>query len=106
MDKEKILEAAREANRGEEFETKMSVRGHLWGIVVSLIVGVGLFLFEYFKNGTRNTSIIAVLFTISGVSSLYEGIKTHRPVVIVSGCLSSIAAILMIYASIRQVLGI
>ena len=47
----------------------------LLGTLVALLVGIGLFLLEYFINNSVNVGFIAVGMTASGVQSLYEGLK-------------------------------
>ena len=104
---EKILAAARRnESRGNEYENRMRVWSRPVGEFVSLLVGAFLFFFEYYKTGNRNLSIIAVFFTASGISSLYEGIKNRRSIVIVTGIIKTLAALIMIYVSIRQVLSV
>ena len=55
MNNEKILEAARKnKNRGKKFEQKESTRSNLLGTLVALLVGMGLFLLEYFVDNSVN----------------------------------------------------
>lgn len=77
MNNEKILEAARKnKNRGKEFEQKESTRSSLLGTLVALLVGIGLFLLEYFINDTVNIGFIAVGMTASGYSRFTRGLKS------------------------------
>lgn len=104
MNNEKILEAARKnKNRGKEFEQKESTRSSLLGILVALLVGIGLFLLEYFVNNSVNIGFIAIGMTASGVQSLYEGLKVKRHYLTVLGAVQTLIAIIAILAFVGQV---
>lgn len=94
MDNEKILEAARKnKNRGKEYENKESTRSGLMGTLAALIVGIVLFLIEYFVSNSVNVGMIAVGMTACGVQSLYEGIKLKKSYLTVTGIIQSIMAV-------------
>ncbi len=100
MNNEKILEAARKnKNRGKEFEQKESTRSSLLGTLVALLVGIGLFLLEYFINNSVNIGFIAVGMTALGVQSLYEG-KLYLTVI---GAIQTLIALIAILAFVWQV---
>ncbi len=104
MDNKTILEAARSNKiRGQEYENKASVRSNLLGSAIALIVGVILFLVEYFIKGSINVSLIAVGMTATCVQSLYEGIKTKKIYLIVIGCVEAIIVLFALLAFIVQV---
>ena len=104
MNNEKILEAARKnKNRGKEFEQKESTRSSLLGTLVALLVGIGLFLLEYFVNNSVNIGFIAIGMTASGVQSLYEGLKVKRHYLTVLGAVQTLIAIIAILAFVGQV---
>ena len=104
MTNEKILEAARKNNsRGKEFEQKKSIRSSLLGTFVALLVGVGLFLLEYFVNNSVNIGFIAVGMTASGVQSLYEGLKVKKLYLTVFGVIETLIAVIAILAFVGQV---
>ena len=104
MDKEKILAAARsDKHRGEEFENKENARSGLLSSAIALLVGVALFLLEYFLNDTVNVGLIAVGITAAGVDSLYEGIKLKRHYMTVIGIVQLLAAIFAILFFIAKV---
>ena len=104
MNNEKILEAARKnKNRGKEFEQKESTRSSLLGTLVALLVGIGLFLLEYFINDTVNIGFIAVGMTASGVQSLYEGLKVRKLSLTVIGAIQTLIALIAILAFVGQV---
>jgi len=104
MDKEKILAAARsDKHRGEEFENKETARSGLLSSAIALLVGVVLFLLEYFLKDTVNVGLIAVGVTAAGVDSLYEGIKLKRHYMTVIGIVQLLAAIFAILFFIAKV---
>ena len=104
MNNEKILEAARKnKNRGKEFEQKESTRSSLLGSLVALLVGIGLFLLEYFINNSVNIGFIAVGMTASGVQSLYEGLKVRKLYLTVIGAIQTLIALIAIFAFVGQV---
>ena len=104
MDKEKILAAARnDKRRGQEYENKESIRGSLLGELITLIIGVGLFLLEYYVKNSINFGLIAVVFTASGVDALYEGIRLKKHHLTMIGSLMSLGAVVAILFFLRQV---
>lgn len=107
MDKEKILAAARSnKRRGEEFENKEAARSNLLSGAIALLVGVALFLLEYFLNDSVNVGLIAVGMTAAGVDSFYEGIKLKRHSMTVIGAIQMLAAIFAILIFIAKVVSV
>ena len=91
MDNKLILESARNnKGRGREYEKKVSVKSNLLSSAVAIVLGVILFLLEYFLNNSVNVSLIAVGMTAACVQSLYEGIKTKKIYLIAIGCVESL----------------
>ena len=104
MDKDKILAAARsEKHRGKEFENKETTRSGLLGSAIALLVGVALFLLEYFVKDSVNVGLIAVGMTAAGVDSFYEGIKLKRHYMTIIGIIQLLVAIFAILLFIAKV---
>ena len=104
VDKEKILAAARsDKYRGKEFENKETTRSGLLGSAIALIVGVALFLLEYFVKDSVNVGLIAVGMTAAGVDSFYEGIKLKRHHMTIIGIIQILAAFFAILLFIAKV---
>ena len=104
MEKNLILEAARKnKNRGQEYENKESVRSNLLSSLIAIMIGIALFLVEYFVKHSINVSLIVVGMTAACVQSLYEGIKTKKVYLIIIGCVESIIVILALFVFIAQV---
>ncbi len=102
---DEILEAAqKEKFAGKEFDNRIESRGTLWASLISLIVGVGLFLVEYFVKGTWNIGLIAIGMTASCVQLLYEGIKLKIVWKIILGAISAIIALFFILGFIVRVI--
>lgn len=95
MDKNSILNAAKkEKNRGMEYEGGIIKQGFVWGMIFAVILSVVLVMTEYLVKGTINLGVIAVIITMSGVQSLYEGIKLNKRYLIITGSIKTIIAIL------------
>lgn len=91
MEKNKILEAARNnKKKGNEYESRESVRSSLLGAAIAIIVGVVLFLIEYFVKGSINVSLITVAMTAACVQSLYGGIKNKKTHLIIIGSVEAV----------------
>lgn len=104
MDNKTILEAARNnKNRGKEYENKESIKSNLLGSSIAIIIGIILFLIEYFTNNTINISLIAVGMTTTCVQSLYEGIKTRKIYLIIIGCIELLIVIFSLLVFFVQV---
>ena len=104
MDNKTILEAARNnKGRGREYENKESARSSLLGSAIAIVIGMILFLVEYFVKDSVNVSLIAVGMTAACVQSLYEGIKTKKTHLIVIGCVELIIVIFALLVFIEQV---
>lgn len=107
MDKEKILAAARnEKSKGKEYENKQATRSSLLGSAIAVLVGISLFLLEYFIKDSVNVGLIAVGMSAVGAQSLFEGIKVKKPFLIVSGFIQSVIALLAIVLFIEQVVAL
>ena len=104
MEKNLILEAARKnKNRGQEYENKESVRSNLLSSLIAIMIGIALFLVEYFVKHSINVSLIVVGMTAACVQSLYEGIKTKKVYLIIIGCVESIIVVFALFMFIAQV---
>ena len=104
MDKEKILAAARsEKHKGKEFEHKESTRSGLLGSAIALLVGIILFLLEYFVKNSVNVGLIAVGMTSTGVDSFYEGVKLKRHYLTIIGVIQILIAIFAILSFLSEV---
>ena len=107
MDKEKILAAARsEKYRGKEFENKETTRSGLLGSAIALLVGVALFMLEYFVKDSVNVGLIAVGMTAAGVDAFYEGIKLKRHYMTIIGIIQLLVAIFAILLFIAKVVAV
>ena len=104
MEKNKILEAARNNKaKGREYEQIESVRGSLLGSFAAIIVGLALFLIDYFVQGNVNISLIVVAMTAAWVQSLYDGIKSRKLHLIIVGGVEAIMAFAFLIVFITKV---
>jgi hypothetical protein len=104
MENNKILEAARKnKNRGKEYENKESVRSNLLGSMVAILIGITLFLIEYFVQNSINVSLIIVGMTAACIQSLYEGVKNKKVYLIIIGVFETLVVIFGLFVFIAQV---
>ena len=104
MDNEKILELARKNKvRGNEYENREVTRSNLLGSFTALIVGIALFLLEFFIRCSINIGLLAVGMTAAGVQSLYEGIKLKKVHLVIVGIVQGVIAIAFILVAVIQV---
>ena len=105
MDNNKILEMARKnKRRGREYESNQSIRSNLLGSAIAMVVGIILFLIEYFVKDSVNISLITVAMVALCVEFLYEGIKTKKLYLIAMGIIEAIIAVLSILVFVVQVI--
>ena len=67
------------------------------------MVGVILFLIDYFAKGNVNVSLIVVAMTAAWVQSLYEGIKNKKLYLIIIGAIEAVMAFVFLLVFISQV---
>jgi len=104
MEKNKILEAARNnKSRGCEYESKESMRSSILCSIIAILVGIVLFMVEYFVKDTVNISLIAVGMTAACVKALYEGIKNKKTYLIILGIIDTLIVLSLILVFIAQV---
>ena len=104
MENNKILEAARKnKSRGKEYENKESVRSNLLGSMVAILIGITLFLIEYFVQNSINVSLIIVGMTAACIQSLYEGVKNKKVHLIIIGFFETLVVIFGLFVFIAQV---
>ena len=107
MDKDTILAAARnEKHKGKEFENKESARSGLLSSAIALLVGIGLFLLEYFVRDSVNIGLIAVGMTACGVDYLYTGVKLKQHYKTVIGTVQLLIALLFILFFVAKVVAV
>lgn len=98
--KDILLAAQREKNRGREFESKASEKSSLFASLMALLVGVLLFMLEYCIKNSVNVGLIAVGMTASGVQSLLEGTKVKKAYLIIISVVQLLIALFAIFAFI------
>lgn len=101
-DEDILLAAQKEKSRGKEYENKESIRSNLFGSFVALVVGMVLFLLEYFINNSVNIELIAVGMTAAGTQLLFEGLKVKKVYLVVFGIVQLIIAFMMILVFISR----
>lgn len=107
MDKENILAAARnQKERGREYETKEAMRSNLLSYAATLLLGMILFVVEYFAKGTVHWGMIALGLVAVGVDTLYVGIRLKKPIKIALGAFALLIAALCVMFFIVQVVAV
>ena len=93
MDNKTILDAAQHnGDRGSEFEHKENVRASLMSAILTILVGVILFVMDFFMKNIVNGSLV-----ILGVI-LYRGITYKQIWKIIVGATLSFVVLFMILA--------
>lgn len=101
MDNKSILEAARNnGDRGHEYENKESVRASLVSAVVVLVVGMILFVVEFYMKDIVNISLVIVGVAAIASDMLYRGIAFKTLWRILIGGILSFVALVMIIARV------
>lgn len=100
--KDILMAAQKEKSKGKEFENKQSVKSNLIGSLIALLVGIMLFLLEYFINSSVNIGLIAVGLTAAAVQSLFEGIKNRKVHMIIIGVVEALVTLFAILAFVSQ----
>jgi len=103
-DKEEILKTAqKDSFFRREYENHSGTRGTLLASIISFLVGIILFLIEFFSKSSWNIGLLVVAMTSSCTRSLYEGIKLKTAWKIVLGSIEAIITLILILAFIQQV---
>jgi len=77
MDKDKILEKSRRENEGQdEMERTVRVEGESFGLVVTLIMGVVLVVFNHL-HGLSSDQVLIMVWTSCAGSRLYKLTKRN-----------------------------
>ena len=101
MNREDILAAAREnGNKTGEYEKQTLLRGDNIASVAGMLLGIILLLVELWIKKEVNMALASVIFTISSIQSIYEGIKLHKKLCIAVGIFVGVCGIfaLVIFA--------
>lgn len=105
LNKNEILKAARaEKTKGKEYEDRVGIKSSVVGLLAALIVGIILFLVEYFVKKTWNIALVAVFMTAAGVQMLYEGIRIKSVWRVIIGIVQVLIALFFTLGFIGQVI--
>lgn len=97
MDKNKILAAAQNnKERGNEYETKKTVKSLLYGLVSILFMSALFILIEYYTTKKVSMSLIALNTTEWSACSLSFGIHSRKVLPIIFGCICSLVTLILI----------
>ncbi len=103
MKQEEILRfAQQDGKRGQEFERREANRGVFLGTLVAIIIGIVLFLLEYYILGNINIGLLVVGITAAAVQALYEGIRTRTIWLIILGAVEAVLSLVTILAFIGK----
>ncbi len=102
MDKNKILESVQNTNKGKEFERGIFVKTDRIGYYVGYLTCIILFCIDLFAKQSFNLTLCIAVFLMSGVQTLYEGIKLKKAVYIIFSIFFLILAILALVAFILE----
>ena len=100
MDRDEILSTAKKDGQGKENERREERKSSLLGAFAALVAGIILLCMEYFKKGSINWSVLAIMMTAAAVQALYEGFKLKRIHWIIIGALQAMVALFSFFAAI------
>ena len=105
IDKNEILKAVKsEKTKSKEYEDRVGIKSNVVGLLAALIVGIILFLVEYFVKKTWNIALVAVFMTAAGVQMLYEGIRIKSVWRVIIGTVQVLIALFFTLGFIGQVI--
>lgn len=95
MNREDILAAARENEfKNKEYEKHTLLRGDNLSAVIGMLLAVILFFIEWWVKKDMNIGLATIIFAMSAIQSIYEGIKLDKKRCIIVGIISAIFAVL------------
>lgn len=95
MNREDILAAARENGmKNEEYEKHTLLRGDNLSAAIGMLLGMILFLAEWFVKKEMNIGLATMFFTMSAIQTIYEGVKLHKKICIIVGIFIAVLAVL------------
>jgi len=104
MDKNKTLELARKDQlKGQEYENDAIKKNGNWSLYGGVVAATFLLLIEYFKRGTVNCSLIAVLSLMACIKLFLDGIKMKKGLFIIVGVLELFLAVFFFVYFLFQV---
>ncbi len=104
MNRDEILAAARENGiKNEEYERQTLLRGDNVSAIIGVSLGVILFVTELIVRKKLNIGLMTVLFTMSGIQFIYEGIKLHKRICVIIGIYIAIMAVLSLLLFIGDI---
>ena len=97
MEKNKILAAAQNnKERGNEYETKKTVKSLLYGLESILFMSALFIIIEYYTTKKVSMSLISLNTTEWSVGSLSIGIPFRKVLPIIFGCICSLVTLILI----------
>ena len=94
MNKEEILQAVQsDKSANDEYEVQVIRKSCMVAMIVSIVIGLVLFLGEFFLKGTANYSLLALMFSIYAAQELYEGAKTNSKKRVIGGIVCGLFAV-------------
>ena len=86
MNRDDILAAARErGNKNDEYERQTLLRGDNVSAISGTLLGIILFLMELLFKKKLNIGLVTLLFSMSAIEFIYEGIKLHKRICVIIG---------------------
>ena len=97
MNREDILAAARENGmKNEEYEKHTLLRGDNLSAAIGMLLGIILFLVEWYVKKEMNIGLATMFFTMSAIQTIYEGVKLRKNICIMVGFFISLIAALLL----------
>ncbi len=103
MDREERLKMMREKPRGDEYERFTLLKGDNLAACIAGLIGIVLILVKLVAGHKFDFGICAMVFTVTSIQSLYEGIRLKKWWLIVGGIISGLVALIMIILFLAEV---
>lgn len=101
MDRDEILKSAQNnGNKGKEYERHSLLRGDNIAANIGMLVCIAMIMTELYIKKQLDYGLCGILFTVTGIQSISEGIKLKKWWLIVIGILEALVATLMTFVFI------
>lgn len=98
MNREEILASAKEnKERGKEFERQEKMRGDTIASYIGLLIGIAMIVAELWIKKQFNYGVCAIVFLVTSIQSLNEGIKLHKWWLVCLGIFEGLVSLLMLF---------
>ena len=103
MDREERMKMMREKPRGKEYERFTLLKGDNLAACIAGLIGIALIIVKLVAGHKFDFGICAVVFAVTSIQSLNEGIKLRKWWLIVGGIITGLVSLIMIILFLAEV---